>query len=69
MKWPIASPNTCVWAGATLINLGADEHMGKLVIEVVGFSATSGSFFSDLVGGAALARVTNDGFYWLVIGF
>jgi hypothetical protein len=69
VTWPIAFPNTCVWAGATLINFAADEHVGKLVIEVVGFSATSGSFFSDLIGGAALTQVPNDGFYWIAIGF
>jgi hypothetical protein len=49
-------------SGATLINLSADEHMGKLVIEVVGFSATSGSFFSDLIGGARVDAGRKRGF-------
>jgi hypothetical protein len=59
-----------VWAGATLINRSADKQMGKLVIEVVGVSATSGSVFFDLIGGAALTQDPIDGFYyWFSIGF
>jgi hypothetical protein len=69
VDWPTSFPNACVWAGATLINLTENIHCGKLVIEVVGFTATSGTFFSDLIGGALLNQAPNDGFYWFSIGF
>ena len=69
VSWPTMFPNACVWAGATLINLFENIHMGKLVMEVVGFTTTTGTFFADLIGGALLNQSPNDGFYWLSIGF
>jgi len=69
VTWPTAFPNACVWAGATLTNFFQNSHTGKLIIEVVGFSATSGTFFSDLIGGALTNQSPNDAFYWISIGF
>ena len=69
VTWPTSFPNTCVWAGATLSNFRENPNTGKLIIEVVGFSATSGTFFSDLIGGALTGQAPNDAFYWISIGF
>jgi len=61
--------NACVWAGATLTNFLQNPHTEKLIVEVVGFTATSGTFFSDLLGGALTDQSPNDAFYWISIGF
>jgi hypothetical protein len=69
VSWPTAFPNACVWAGATLTNFFQNPNTGKLIIEVVGFSTTTGTFFSDLIGGALTDQAPNDAFYWISIGF
>ena len=69
VTWPIAFPNACLWAAATLSNAADDIHTGKLVMETVSVSAASGVFKSDFIGGSDQTQHVNDGFYWLAIGF
>jgi len=69
VTWPIQFPNACVWAMAALSNGAADIHAGKYVMETVGFTSATGIFMSDFLSGASLSTHTNDGFYWVSIGF
>jgi Putative tail fiber protein gp53-like, C-terminal len=69
VTWPTAFPNACVFALASLSNTTADKSCGKLVMETVGFTTTSGTFMSDYIGGASTGQDPNDGFYWVAIGF
>jgi hypothetical protein len=68
VTWPAAFPNACVWSSATLSNSRALRNTGQLIVDVVGFTTTSGTFRSDLIGGVA-QQLPNDGFYWMAIGF
>jgi hypothetical protein len=43
-------------------------NTGKLIIDIVSFTTTAGTFRSDLIGGV-VPQVPNDGFYWMAIGF
>ena len=54
---------------ASLSNSIADINDGKLIMETVGFTSATGIFMSDFISGAMDASHTNDGFYWLSIGF
>jgi hypothetical protein len=69
ITFPIQFPNACVWALASLSNSTADVNAGKLVMETVGFNSATGIFMSDFISGAMDASHTNDGFYWIAIGF
>jgi hypothetical protein len=69
VTWPIQFPNACVWAMASLSNSTADISAGKLVMETVGFTSTTGVFMSDFISGAPDASHTNNGFYRVSIGF
>ena len=69
ITWPLRFPNACVWAMASLSNTSADALAGKLVMETVGLTAISGIFMADLLSGSMPTTHTNDGFYWLAIGF
>ena len=69
VTWPIQFPNACVWAMASLSNSTADVLSGKLTMETVGLSAITGIFMSDFLSGASNSSHTNDGFYWLAMGF
>jgi hypothetical protein len=69
VTWPIAFPNACVWALASLSNSTADASEGKLIMETVGFTVATGVFMADFLSGASDASHPNDGFYWLSIGF
>ena len=69
VTWPLRFPNACVWAMASLSNTSADAFAGKLIMETVEFTAISGIFMSDLLSGSTPTTHTNDGFYWLSIGF
>ena len=68
VTWPTTFPNACVWSTATLSNSRALANTGKLIIEIVSFTTTAGTFRSDLIGGV-VPQVPNDGFYWMAIGF
>jgi len=68
VTWPAAFPNACVWSSATLSNSQALRNTGQLIVDVVSFTTISGTFRSDLIGGAA-PQLPNDGFYWMAIGF
>ena len=68
MTWPTAFPNACVWSSAALSNSRALANTGKLIIDIVSFTTTAGTFRSDLIGGV-VPQVPNDGFYWMAIGF
>jgi hypothetical protein len=68
VTWPTAFPNACVWSMATLSNSQALRNTGKLIIEIVSFTTTVGTFRSDLIGGV-VAQLPNDGFYWMAVGF
>jgi hypothetical protein len=69
VTWPIQFPNTCVWALASLSNSTADVNAGKLIMETVGVTAANGIFMSDFLSGASNSSHSNDGFYWVSIGF
>jgi hypothetical protein len=69
VTWPIQFPNACVWSMASLSNSTADVNAGKLLMETVGVTTVSGVFMSDFLSGASNASHTNDGFYWVSIGF
>jgi hypothetical protein len=68
VTWPKAFPNACVWSMATLSNSRALNNTGKLIIDIVSFTTTAGTFRSDLIGGEG-GQAPNDGFYWMAIGF
>ena len=68
VTWPTAFPNECVWSMAALANSRALANTGKLMIDIVSFTTTAGTFRSDLIGGV-VPQVPNDGFYWMAIGF
>ena len=68
VTWPTAFPNACVWSSAALSNSRALANTGKLIIDIVSFTTTTGTFRSDLIGGV-VPQVPNDGFYWMAIGF
>ncbi len=68
VTWPTAFPNACVWSSAALANSRALANTGKLIIDIVSFTTTAGTFRSDLIGGV-VPQVPNDGFYWMAIGF
>ena len=68
VTWPKAFPNACVWSMATLSNSQALRNTGKLIVEIVSFTTTAGTFRSDLIGGV-IPQLPNDGFYWMAIGF
>ena len=38
-------------------------------METVGFTSATGIFMSDFLSGASVSTHTNDGFYWVSIGF
>jgi hypothetical protein len=67
--WPVAFPTACLFALASLSNSKADSHAGKYVMETVSLSVTAGVFMSDLIGNQLSTEHTNDGFYWIAIGF
>ena len=69
VTWPAPFPNACIWALATLSNSKAKVNTGKLIIDVVSFTRTTGIFQSDFIGGAGAGQAPNDGFYWMAIGF
>ena len=69
VTWPAAFPNACFWAMATLANPLAREHIGKMIIDIVSFTKTAGTFRSDFIGGSDSSQAPNDGFYWMAIGF
>ena len=69
VSWPIEFPNACVWAMASLSNSAADSLEGKLVMDTVGFSVTIGVFMANFLSGASASAHTNDGFYWVALGF
>jgi hypothetical protein len=66
--WPKAFPNACLWSLATLSNSQALVNTGKLIVDIVSFTTTVGTFRSDLIGGVG-GQKPNDGFYWMAIGF
>jgi len=68
VTWPKAFPNACLWSIATLSNSQALVNTGKLIIDIVSFTTTAGTFRSDLIGGVG-GQKPNDGFYWMAIGF
>ena len=68
VTWPTAFPNACVWSSAALANSRALANTGKLIIDIVSFTTSVGTFRSDLIGGV-VPQVPNDGFYWMAIGF
>ncbi|MGD1026267.1 gp53-like domain-containing protein [Candidatus Binatus soli] len=68
VTWPIAFPNKCVWALASLSNGADDNACGVLVMETVSFAKASGIFKSDY-DGVDTTYDLNDGFYWIAIGF
>ena len=68
VTWPTAFPNACVWSSAALSNSRGLANTGKLIIDIVSFTTTAGTFRSDLIGGV-VPQVPNDGFYWMAIGF
>ena len=68
VTWPIAFPNACVWSSASLSNSRALRNTGQLILDIVSFTTTAGTFRSDLIGGVA-DQLPNDGFYWMAIGF
>jgi hypothetical protein len=70
VTWPIAFPSACVWSMAALSNSRALVNTGKLIIDIVSFTTTTGVFRSDATGDADDGgQVPNDGFYWMAIGF
>jgi hypothetical protein len=69
VTWPIAFPNACVWSIVALSNSRALDNAGKLIIDTVSFTTTTGRFRSDSIGDADSAQDPNDGFYWMAIGF
>lgn len=69
VSWPLQFPNACVWALASLSNSSADVLAGKLVMETVGLTVVAGIFMSDFLSGASDSSHTNNGFYWVAIGF
>jgi hypothetical protein len=69
VTWPIAFSNACLWSSATLSNSQAIRNTGKLILDIVNFTKTTGTFQSDLIGGAVTTQRPNDGFYWIAIGF
>ncbi len=69
ISWPTSFPNACVWAMAALSNSSANKSCGKLVMETVSFTTTTGTFMSDFIGGSTSTQAPNDGFYWIAIGF
>lgn len=69
VTWPVQFPNACVWAMASLSNGTADADAGKLIMETVGLTTASGVFMSDFLSGASNTSHTNDGFYWVSVGF
>ena len=68
VTWPTAFPNACMWSSATLSNSRALRNTGQLIIDIVSFTTTTGTFRSDLIGVVA-SQLPNDGFYWIAIGF
>jgi tail fiber protein gp53 len=68
VTWPLAFPNSCLWAMSTLSNSTA-VNTGKVIIDVVSLTKTAGVFRSDRIGGALVTQQPNDGFYWMAIGF
>ena len=74
VTWPIAFPNSCLWAAASLSNAADSSSAGVVVMETVSVTVSSGIFKSDYNGvasgatGPGAARF-NDGFFWLAIGF
>ncbi len=69
VTWPAAFPNACLWTLATLANSLATRNSGKQIIDIVSFTKTAGVFRADLIGGALVTQIPNDGFYWMAIGF
>jgi hypothetical protein len=69
ISWPVPFPHACVWAAPVLSNSQGLMNTGKLLMETQSFTASSGIFRSDLIGGAASAQTPNDGFYWIAIGY
>ncbi len=68
VTWPTAFPNACVWSSAALANSRALRNTGQLIIDIVSFTTTTGTFRSDLIRGVD-DQLPNDGFYWMAIGF
>lgn len=69
VTWPTAFPNACLWAMATLANPRGRAHIAKLVIDVVSYTRTIGTFRSAFIAGSDSTQAPNDGFYWMAIGF
>jgi hypothetical protein len=69
VTWPIAFPSACVWSMAALSNSRALVNTGKLTIDIVSFTTTTGKFQSDSIEDEGSAQAPNDGFYWMAIGF
>jgi hypothetical protein len=69
VTWPIAFPNACLWATATLANARARAHNAKVVLDVVSFTSTAGLFRSAYIAGSDSTQAPNDGFFWMSIGF
>src|SRR5579863_1463282 len=44
VTWPTAFPNACVWSSATLSNSRALRNTGQLIVDVVSFTTTTGTF-------------------------
>ena len=69
VTWPVAFPNACVWSMAALSNSRAAVNTGKVIIDIVSFTTTTGRFQADSIEDEGDAEVPNDGFYWMAIGF
>ncbi len=71
ISWPIAFPNACSFALASLSNAQANVNAGEIVMETVSFTKTQGVFMSDFNGANQPRSYAslNDGFYYIAIGF
>jgi len=66
VAWPIAFPNACYWAGATMnYTAGGVTVTPDLGVGIVNFNQTQGNFFVNLFNVSGVTA----GFTWIAIGF
>ncbi len=71
VNWPIAFPNACFFALATIARSGtAAASDDEVTIQVVSLGLASGTFeYNDIAGLYTIKSSTIPGFYWIAIGF